>query len=629
MITSYHKSSPLAKLSLSAVLSALTIPFAGAADLYWDANGTAAGAGAAPSGIWGGDNFWGTLADGTATPGSYVSGSDVIFAAGLDSTDPYAVTLNGNQAARSITFQSPGEVTLSGSELQLGAGGISANSNATIASVTRMTSNQTWDIAAGKRVTQSGNLLGAFSLTKTGSGTLVIGGAGTAFTSLRISEGRVNVTGAGILGLSTQIILEDVAGAELDFTGAVGSKGFGSLSGGGANGGNIIAATTISFYGAAGVTGDYSGIISGNGGFSILSAGQQTLRGANTYRGATSISRGGTLVINSIRNVNGGASSLGAVTTVAAGTITFGLAADTLASTLRYIGSGHSSDREFTLAGNTAGAIIDASGTGALKLSGKFNATGAGSKTLVLTGSNTDDNTLSGVISDNSTVNKTGITKKSTGTWILGGNNVYTGATIVEAGKLIVNGSTAAGSNVTVAAGATLGGSGTIGGATLVDGTLAPGSGLGTLNTGALTFASTSTLEIEFGRTGGSAVSDLVNVTGGVTIHDGANLNFTLSVGTAQAGDLFFLIINDGIDAINGEFTHFNGVATPLMEGSVFEWNSEQWTITYQADYGSMSFTGGNDIALQMVIPEPGTLALLTASSVALALCRRRPSKVA
>ena len=116
-----------------------------------------------------------------------------------------------------------------------------------------------------------------------------------------------------------------------------------------------------------------------------------------------------------------------------------------------------------------------------------------------------------------------------------------------------------------------------------------------------------------------------MNVTGAVTLQSGADLNFTLSTGTPQGGDLFFLLINDGADTINGEFTHFNGVAMTLAEGTLIEWNSLQWMITYQADYDSMSFTGGNDLAVQL-IPEPGTWALLAASGAALAFIRRRSS---
>jgi autotransporter-associated beta strand protein len=88
-----------------------------------------------------------------------------------------------------------------------------------------------------------------------------------------------------------------------------------------------------------------------------------------------------------------------------------------------------------------------------------------------------NDGTSSGVISGDG-----GMTKSSAGVLTLGGVNTYTGATTVDAGKLVVNGSIS-GSAVTVQSGGTLGGSGTVGTLTLESGgTISPGNSPGTLN---------------------------------------------------------------------------------------------------------------------------------------------------
>ena len=62
-----------------------------------------------------------------------------------------------------------------------------------------------------------------------------------------------------------------------------------------------------------------------------------------------------------------------------------------------------------------------------------------------------------------------GLTKTATGTFTLNGINTFTGATQVDAGILLVNGSTAAGSTVTVG-GATATGTPTLGGIGTING---------------------------------------------------------------------------------------------------------------------------------------------------------------
>ena len=89
-------------------------------------------------------------------------------------------------------------------------------------------------------------------------------------------------------------------------------------------------------------------------------------------------------------------------------------------------------------------------------------------RTITLTGTNTDANTIAGVL-QNSSASGTGtlsVTKTGAGTWLLTGANTYTGTTTVNAGQQYNNGnqSSATGA-VSVAANATLGGTGSLGGA--------------------------------------------------------------------------------------------------------------------------------------------------------------------
>ncbi|MBU1808108.1 MAG: autotransporter domain-containing protein [Candidatus Omnitrophica bacterium] len=83
--------------------------------------------------------------------------------------------------------------------------------------------------------------------------------------------------------------------------------------------------------------------------------------------------------------------------------------------------------------------------------------------TLTLQGSDTGNNTVSGVIADGAAA--LAVTKAEAGTWILSGANTYTGATAINAGVLNIQNATATGTiagGVTVANGAALQIQGTI-----------------------------------------------------------------------------------------------------------------------------------------------------------------------
>lgn len=291
----------------------------------------------------------------------------------------------------------------------------------------------------------------------------------------------------------------------------------------------------------------------------------------------------------------------------------------------------------------TADSTVDFQNNLDLGVMGSIQAAGSFTRVINVTaGTGTDRAKISGNISSTNAVNV--LAKDGNGTLVLAGVNSYVGETVVNAGSLVVSaGGSLASKAVTVASNSTLkidgsvagtvnvsgtlGGGGSIAGATTVNGTLAPGNSIGTISTGALTLGSNSIFDVELGRDGGSAISDRTNVTGSVEIISGADLKLTLYSGLATpfTNDIFYLIANDGEEAFNGVFTSLNGVDTLLSEGSQFSWNKQEWTITYQADAGKTSFTGGNDLAI-MVVPEPSTWAMLVGGLGMLAFgsrCRR------
>ena len=72
--------------SSSALATVFQYTVGSTTDLYWDSNGTTAGAGTTPTGTWGTSTFWSTVFDGTAATAAWTSGRRAIFSAGGDAT---------------------------------------------------------------------------------------------------------------------------------------------------------------------------------------------------------------------------------------------------------------------------------------------------------------------------------------------------------------------------------------------------------------------------------------------------------------------------------------------------------------------------------------------------------------
>lgn len=153
------------------------------------------------------------------------------------------------------------------------------------------------------------------------------------------------------------------------------------------------------------------------------------------YTGVTTIS-GGVLGVDKLSN-GGEASSIGA-STGAASNLVIGNG-----STLRYTGSGDSTNRLFTLASGVT--FIESSGTGAVVFTDTGPVTLQGNnqaRTIALGGTNTGLNTLAGSIG-NAGTGVTTLAKNDSGTWVLTGDHSYTGSTNINDGLLYIgNGGT-------------------------------------------------------------------------------------------------------------------------------------------------------------------------------------------
>lgn len=428
---------------------------------------------------------------------------------------------------------------------------------------------------------------GTNGLIKNGTGTistgiLALSGANTYSGGTTISTGSIRAQNNTALGSGSVTV---ASGARLQLSGGVniantiylngtsalyGNTGANTLSGSvnlqsastlsmaSANDNNLNLSNSLNLAGnvltvsTANNTNSFvtiSGTINGGGGITKNNDGPLTISNNQTltYSGTTTLSRG-VLIFGSD----------GALGT---GTFTFGSNDTTIAMRSSSTAS-RTLGNALTLAGNAATVYTFGSTTASVNGDLIFSNTGniamGGTSRRLVVHNRTE---FAGAFTGTG-----GITKQTgTGTLVLKGVNTYTGATAVNAGTLLVNGSLASGSAVTVDTGGTLGGTGTVGGATtiLAGGTLAVGNSIGKMNfSQTLSLAGISNFEIDPTLALGLN-ADLANVTGGVTY--GGTLNVTYGgLSSNFANGMLFNLFD--ASAITGSFSAIN---LPTLSGGL------------------------------------------------------------
>ncbi len=400
-----------------------------------DANGT--GVGTLTLGALGDGNSARTITKtglGTLTLGtnatSLVTGTAVTISAGI-------LNSNSTSALGSLANVTVGPVGSFGIGASQTIGALNGSTAGSATNPTVTLGSNTLTIGSSNNLSSSfaGVISGTGNIVKAGTGTLTLSGTNTYTGHTTINAGVLKFSDDSNLGaapVSATAGSLTLGGGSLDAT----ATGVTLNSNRGIA---LTTSTTSNLTAEANSSLSYAGIIAGAGNLTVgtvgTGTGTVTLTGPNTYTGTTSINAG-TLAINTIGNVSGGSSNLGAPTSTTNGTIKIG--SGTTGATLKYLGSGSTTNRVIDMSGTTGGATLDASGSGALVLNGNVTATGAGAKTLSLIGSSTANNTISGVIADNSSTNKTSLVKSDSGKWVLSGTAVktYTGSTTVNGGTL-------------------------------------------------------------------------------------------------------------------------------------------------------------------------------------------------
>ena len=611
----------------------------------------------------------------TATTGALTkAGAGTLILSGANlHTGGTVLTTGTLRATTNAGALGNGTLTLSGGILDLvNDTALAFGRNTTVTANTQINSRRT---NAGAGVTHSlGTLaIGAQTLTTETDATVTSGTAGVTFGATTLSASGAIFTA----NASTLLTLGAITGTNTGFTvngagnttiGGVVGTGTGTLTKAGAGSLTLLATNTFSGataidggllqVGDGGTTGTLGGgsvgiatgaslrfnrsndltvsnVLSGAGGLTKLGGGVLTLTGTNTFSGGTAIdvgslqvgdggttgtlggggvaiATGASLRFNrsndlAVANVLSGAGSvtkLGASALTLTGTNTFTGGTSINSGSVRIAADANLGTGNITLAGGTLAATetLTLGSSRVISLTANSILDVAATKTL----------TFDGAFSGSGDLDKVGA-----GTLIIGGSSTYTGATKVSDGRLVVNGNISTSSLTTVSQTGILSGSGILGAVTIeATGTHSSGNSPGIVSTGDYTLEGSLIME-SLGIIPGVSY-DQIQVAGLVNLSGTLSPQFT--GGTYANGNMLFLLLNDGTDAVTGTFAR-------LAQGDIVaSFGGFDWQISYNANGdspGSQSFFGGNDIAL-IAIPEPSS-ALLGGLASLLVLRRRRP----
>ncbi len=166
--------------------------------------------------------------------------------------------------------------------------------------------NASLGINQGANGTYAGSISGngGVSLNANSGITLTFGGTNTYSGTTSITNGTLSANANNVFSANSAVNILNRATASLNLNNT--NQSIGTLSGGGASGGNIsLGSGTLTINQT--VANTYAGVISGTNGSLVLSMNSNstlTLSGTNTYSGSTSIN-GGALSISSVSNIGG------------------------------------------------------------------------------------------------------------------------------------------------------------------------------------------------------------------------------------------------------------------------------------------------------------------------------------
>ena len=358
--------------------------------VYWDINGTTAGAGgASPSGTWSTSVAnWNSSSAGTSATANWTTaaaGNNPQFSAGTDATGPFTVTISGSVNVNTIRLEEAGTPTITGGTLNLvnGSGVNSILAGIVTAVPTPLIINSVI----------SGSPVGGFRIARNlARGTITIGNTGNTFSTGVFISNDIELK----LGASEVIPNGNV----VTFTGTSLSSTFNlngfnetvaSISNGGTVTGNnniTLGANTLTLGAPAGesfggnITGTGGSLTKNGAGALTLSSGTLSFTGTLTVGGGTlnltqganltlspsvSISSGATLnVNNSAGTITIGqvVSGAGNITKAGAGTVQLNNAANTYSGTTTVSAGKFVIDGDATIGDGTGDVIFNGGNLG-------------------------------------------------------------------------------------------------------------------------------------------------------------------------------------------------------------------------------------------------------------------------
>ena len=497
--------------------------------------------------------------------------------------------------ANSVTINSGFEFT--GTSTYAASGGVS------LAAGTHTITNST---TSGTR-TFSGVISnsGGLTLAGSGAGVIVFSGLNTYTGKTTITSGTLRLTNDGRAGATTSDL--EVAGGLLDLGAGTKTNAAFTLSGGSITNGTLQA-TTYALQGGTIISNATLGT-----GTATVTTGTTTLNGllnattVNVNSGTLNLGASDRLANAAAVAIGGGILGMGANNDTVG---TFTMTSGTLD------GAGTLTASSYALQGGTVNALLGAgditvsSGTTALGSAGRLNTASSltvnsgqltlggtetvaslagsggtlalGGNTITVGGGNTST-TFSGAISGSGGA----LTKTGTGALTLAGNTSHTGATTIDGGTLIYNGTNTT-SAVSVNSGATLTGSGSVGATTINSGgTMNPGNSPGTQTYASLTWEGGGNYNWQLYDADGAAGTDYDTFvsTGAFTINATSGNKFNINLWTLSS-----ISPSD----VNGEAVGFTGASNYTWTlgtfGSISGFAEDKFSLNTVATNGTGGF---------------------------------------